>query len=109
MLTTHFRPDIQQFAILRDSSAATALAANVAVRIWLARPQSWPETVRALIVHSAEWTSRMQRHFRGAVTRQQKRALLRRYGYGVPQYERAVLNALNDATLVIKISCCPST
>ena len=102
LLTTHFRPEIQQFTIIRDTSAATALAANIAIRVAVARPESWPETVRALTLHSAEWTDRMQEHFAQATTRQQKRALLRRYGYGVPQYSRAVLSAINDTTLIIE-------
>jgi len=102
LLTTHFRPDVQQFAILRDTSASTALAANLAGRIYVARPGSWPETVRGLIVHSAEWTTRMEQYFRAATTQQQKRALLRRYGYGVPSLPRAVSSALNDATLIVE-------
>jgi hypothetical protein len=102
LLTTGFRPEIQQFTILRDTSAATALAANLAIRVSMARPGSWPETVRGLIVHSAEWTARMKEHFAQARTRQDKRALLRRYGYGVPQYDRSVFSALNDATLIFE-------
>ncbi len=102
LLTTGFRPEVQQFTILRDTSAATALASNLAIKVNLARPDSWPETIRALIVHSAEWTPRMKEHFAQANSRQQKRALLRRYGYGVPQYDRCVLSALNDATLILE-------
>jgi hypothetical protein len=102
LLTTNFRPAIQQFTILSDTSAATALAANIAARILVTRAEAWPETIRGLIVHSAEWTTRMLEYFAQAATRQQKRALLRRYGYGVPQYDRAVLSALNDTTLIIE-------
>ena len=38
------------------TSAATAQAARLAARIAAAHPGLWPETIRALIVHSAEWT-----------------------------------------------------
>ena len=37
-----------------DTSAATAVAAGLAARVWAKYPDLWPETVRALIVHSAD-------------------------------------------------------
>lgn len=61
-----------------------------------------PETVRALIVHSAEWTPAMQRHFQSATTQKAKRPLLRRYGYGVPNLVRALQSANNDLTLIVE-------
>jgi hypothetical protein len=101
LLTTHHNLLERQFAIFRDTSAATALAGNLAGKIWARVPDRWPETVRALIVHSAEWTEAMKKQLAGAnVTR--KVAFLRKYGYGVPDYSRAVLSATNDLTLVVE-------
>ncbi|TIM17657.1 MAG: hypothetical protein E5Y69_36335, partial [Mesorhizobium sp.] len=60
LLTTYHRPDHRHFTTLGDTSAATALAAGMAGSILSARPQLWAETVRALIVHSAEWTPAMR-------------------------------------------------
>src|SRR5665213_3215544 len=56
LLTTHFRPTIRLFDAFGDTSAAAALAANLSAGIMAARPELWPETVRGLLVHSAEWT-----------------------------------------------------
>jgi hypothetical protein len=102
VLTTHYQPQVQQFATIRDTSAATAFAANVAGSILSARPGLWPETLRALIVHSAEWTPSMRAEFSVAGLRQRKLVLMRRYGFGVPSAQRALYSAMNDATLVVE-------
>jgi hypothetical protein len=107
ILTTHHLPLLQQFDIIRDTSAATGIAANLAGRILAGRPQSWPETVRGLLVHSAEWTPAMRAHLSQNPSRQEKLFFLRRYGYGVPNYSRALFSALNDATLVVEDSLYP--
>jgi hypothetical protein len=107
LLTTHYQPLLQHFDIIRDTSAATAMAANLAGRVLAGRPQFWPETVRALLVHSAEWTPAMLAHLSQNASRQEKLALLRRYGYGVPNFGRAVFSALNDTTLVVEDSLHP--
>jgi Subtilase family len=100
LLTTYRDPAIRHFDIFRDTSAATAMAGNLVGRILAAMPQRWPETIRALIIHSAEWTLTMRQQFNAAVSEQQKRSLMRKYGYGVPSYKRAVLSAMNDLTLI---------
>ncbi|HEX2654361.1 MAG TPA: S8 family peptidase, partial [Xanthobacteraceae bacterium] len=56
LLTTYYQPQLRHFTTLGDTSAATALAAKMAGSILAERPQLWSETVRALIVHSSEWT-----------------------------------------------------
>lgn len=101
-LTTHFQPNVQQFDIIRETSGATAFAANLAGRVLAAMPQHWPESIRGLLVHSAEWTPAMLAHLNQNPTRAEKLAFLRRYGYGVPNYGRAVLSTLNDTTLVVE-------
>jgi hypothetical protein len=100
LLTTYRDPGTRHFDIFRDTSAATAMAGNLAGRILAAMPERWPETIRALMIHSAEWTPPVQKQFDAAASEQQKLALLRKYGYGVPSYERAVLSAANDLTLI---------
>ena len=76
------------------------MAGNLAGRILAAMPDRWPETIRALIVHSAEWTPVMRRQFQAATSEQQKRVILGKYGHGVPSCERAIYSALNDLTLI---------
>jgi hypothetical protein len=100
ILTTYHDPATRHFDIFRDTSAATAMAGNLTGRILAAMPERWPETIRAMLIHSAEWTPIIKQQFETAISEQQKRMLLRKYGYGVPSYERAVLSAANDLTLI---------
>lgn len=46
------------------TSSATAQAAGMAAAIMAEHPQMWPETVRALMIHSAQWTPVMREKFR---------------------------------------------
>ncbi len=107
LLTTHHLPQFRQFTVLGDTSAATAMAVNFAGRLLASRPQLWSETVRGLIIHSAEWTTRMKQHLSQVPRRQEKIVLLRRYGYGVPNFDRAGHSSLNDATFVVQDSLQP--
>jgi hypothetical protein len=100
ILTTYHDPATRHFDIFRDTSAATAMAGNLTGRILAAMPERWPETIRGMLIHSAEWTPIIKQQFETAISEQQRRGLLRKYGYGVPSYERAVLSAANDLTLI---------
>lgn len=100
LLTTYRDPAVRHVDIFRDTSAATAMGGHLTGRIMAAMPRRWPETIRALIIHSAEWTPAMRQQFDNATLEQHKRSLLRKYGYGVPDFERAVLSAVNDLTLI---------
>ncbi|KKC25024.1 S8 family peptidase [Sphingobium sp. H39-3-25] len=107
LLTTHYQPNLRLFEAFGDTSGASALGANLAAGIMAARPTLWPETVRGLIVHSAEWTQAMRQHFDAAGSQAQKLAMLRRYGWGVPNLSRALLSASNDATLMVEDALLP--
>lgn len=89
------------------TSAATAQAAHLGAAILAEYPNLWPETVRALIVHSAEWTSTMQRQFNAAQGKRQRVVLKRRYGMGVPDLGRATRSAIDALTLVIQDEITP--
>ena len=103
LLTTSHISNVRSFDFMTDTSCATALASYMAARILSEKPKYWPETIRALIVHSAEWTTEMLAHLPKKTTQVQKRSLLlRRYGYGVPSLERALKSANNDLTLIIE-------
>ena len=60
LLTTSHRPAERSFTTIHATSAATALASRMAAQVMEAYPGLWPETVRGLIVHSAEWTDAMK-------------------------------------------------
>ncbi len=79
-----------------ETSAAAAQAARLAAIIQAEYPSLWSETVRALIIHSAEWTAEMLEEFDFG----ERRNRLRCYGYGVPNIKRALKSASNSVTLV---------
>lgn len=90
------------------TSAATAQAARLAAVVAAEYPSLWPETVRALLVHAAEWTPAMRARFATVGDKKGNRAsLLRRYGFGVPELGRAVRSANDDLTLVAQDSIRP--
>lgn len=107
LITTHFRPHARLFDSFGDTSSAAALAAYFSAKIMAERPELWPETIRALMVHSAEWTSAMRSWFEAADSQTQRAALLRRYGWGVPDLERALRSASNDTTLIVEDALLP--
>lgn len=88
------------FTTTRDTSAATAQVAAIAADVMAAYPDLRPETVRALVVHSAEWTPEMLAELDGARTKTEKVSRLRRYGMGVPSGERALRSAADALTLI---------
>lgn len=107
LVTTHYRPNLRLFDSFGDTSAAAALAVHFSAEIMAERPELWPETVRGLVVHAAEWTPAMRARFDAAASQAQKAALLRRYGWGVPDLARALRSASNDATLMIEDALLP--
>jgi hypothetical protein len=89
------------FATFADTSAATALASKFASELYFYYPNYWPETIRALIVHSADWTSTMLRNRNIiSLTSQEQKDLISKVGYGVPIMERARYSANNSLTLI---------
>jgi hypothetical protein len=102
LLTTFNRPEERPFTVTGDTSAATAQVARMGAQILSGKPELWPETVRALIVHSAEWTPAMLAHLPPNPNKGDQRLIMRRYGYGVPSLEKAVSSLNSDVTLVIE-------
>jgi hypothetical protein len=92
--------DSRLLTVTCATSAATACATHLAASILAEYPSLWAETVRALIVHSAEWTDAMRARFDSAATRGARLALLRRYGMGVPDLARATRSATDAVILV---------
>ncbi|MDE2464764.1 MAG: S8 family peptidase [Alphaproteobacteria bacterium] len=95
------------------TSAAAGLAGNFIGRLQAARPDLWPETHRALTVDSARWPEPIRKKFIGRGThwktssKAEKQQHLREFGYGVPDIERAILSAQNDATLIAQAEIQP--
>lgn len=88
------------------TSAAVGMAGNFVGRMRASLPDLWPETIRALMVDSARWPKPVRKKFigRGAhwrgLRKQERQNLLREFGYGVPNLERAIHSARNELSLV---------
>lgn len=82
------------------TSAATAAAARLGARLIADHPDLWPESIRALIIHSAEWTEKMKTYLNMRNGVRERAALLRYFGYGVPDYDRASRSATNHLALI---------
>jgi len=101
LLTTSANFQRQPLTIVGDTSAASGLAASGCAEVMKAYPDLWAETIRALIVHTADWTSRMKPapNLWGS-KKSTLRDLVRKFGFGVPNIGRAVASAANSVTLV---------
>jgi len=91
-----------------ETSAATAQAARFAATLQARNPAMWPETIRALMVHSASWTPAMLNVCPGFPEDCSKtgsnsiRTLIRTYGYGIPDLHKAQYSATDSLTLIIE-------
>jgi len=92
------------FDVISMTSSATAQASWLAANIWERYPELWPETVRALMIHSADWTPEMKKSVSNKEkwSRTEYRTLLRICGYGVPKLEKALWSASNSVNLIIQ-------
>lgn len=84
------------------TSAATAQAARLAALAMRRYPDYWPETIRGLLPHCAEWTPLMKREIDAArrASKHDLEVLLRTFGWGVPT-EEAVLNSSRQAVTLV--------
>jgi hypothetical protein len=100
LLSTYRDPQVAQFAPFWATSAASAQAAWMAAQIQARYPDAWPETIRGLIVHSADWTQAMRQQFLPDIDKAAYARLLRVCGYGSPSLERALYCMSNSLTLI---------
>jgi len=103
LLTTHHDSTERHFKTFEATSAATALSGKFSAEIYAVYPSLWPETVRALVVHSAEWTEAMKKQFKhGRTPRQQAKHLVRCVGFGVPNIHKAIKSMNNSLALIVE-------
>lgn len=103
LLTTHNQPLDRLFTTSNATSAASALCAGMAARIMATYPRLRPETVRALLVHSARWSDSMRRMFLPEGPNKDHYVnLIRHCGWGVPDLDRALWSAGDSLTLVVE-------
>lgn len=94
----------KSFDTISMTSSATAQAAWLGANIQHHYPELWPETVRALIIHSADWTDSMKSALfeNASPNRSDYRRLLRTCGYGVPDFNKAIWSASNRVNMIIE-------
>lgn len=110
LLTTHHQQDGRLFTTTNATSAACALAGKMAAQLMAEYPVLWPETIRALIVHSAQWTPAMHQTFlpaNGQPTKSQMATLVRHCGFGMPDLDRALWSVANSLTMVCESTLHP--
>lgn len=101
--TSNFRsaPPIRS---MDATSAATAQASRIAAQILASYPDLNPETVRGLLVHSARWPQQLldregiDPHASGQT--ENVKSLMRSYGFGIVDEERALKSLNNEATFL---------
>jgi hypothetical protein len=101
LLSLHHRPTQRLLALTSGTSAACAQVARLCALLSSDYPDLWPETLRALVVHSARWTVPMGQRM-DAGGKVARLALLRRYGYGVPDEARMRRSARDALTLIVQ-------
>ena len=98
--TCHQIPQ-QPLQPFNKTSAATALAARLAARIKVANPELSMLSIRALMIHSAEWTTAMTQLGNSSTK------IMEYCGYGVPQEQRALASDSTNATFIFENEIVP--
>jgi hypothetical protein len=103
LLTTR-RPSVGRSLLTSaaGTSPAAVLAGRYATAIQHNYPDLWPETVRALLVHSCRWSPTMHARCSEGTRRERVKSLLRTFGYGSPDLDRALRSAGHALTMVVE-------
>jgi hypothetical protein len=100
LLTTKSMSIVNDFTTIAATSAATALASNFMAQLRNIYPDSWEETLRGLMVHSASWTEEMKSQLNYDGKKSSIVNMLRTYGYGVPNLIKARESKDNYLTFI---------
>ncbi len=93
---------------IADTSSATALASKFAAELYQRYPEYRPETIRALIIHSAEWSEILLSNKPiNSLSSQEKINLLSRVGYGIPNLAKAQYSAENSLNIIAERELTP--
>ena len=94
LTTSNLHMASKYFTTINATSAATALAARFASLVLADNPEYWPETIKGLFIHTAQWTDQMIHSFPSVDER------LRMCGYGVPNLEKMQSSRANSVTFI---------
>lgn len=90
----------QSFDTFGATSAATAQASWFSGKIASEYPNLWPETTRALVVHSAEWRQTMFDQFGLSHSKTNIGRLMRIFGYGIPNIQKALYSSESSLSMI---------
>lgn len=107
LLSTSHNLQVRQFDTIWATSASCALAAKLAAEIQVANPDAWPETVRGLMVHFADWSDELKQQFLEQDTKTKRAQMLRICGYGIPNDELSIQGDRNHFTYILQQSIQP--
>ncbi|WP_223557125.1 S8 family peptidase [Lysinibacillus sphaericus] len=99
-LTTNNHITQKLYTTINSTSEATAHASWIAAQILNKNPNLWPETVRGLIIHSAEWTNQMLSEIQPITKKGDYLPLLKKYGYGVPNLNNILYSMDNNVNII---------
>ncbi|HCR1903494.1 TPA: S8 family peptidase, partial [Enterobacter asburiae] len=99
----------EYFSSFSETSAATGMAAFFISKLWSQYPNYWPETIRALVVHSATWPRKLLERHAPLRTKQNVESLLRMSGYGCPNLAKAVSSGDQSVNLIVEDTIQPYT
>lgn len=108
LATTGHRDDTA-LSTANATSAATAQVSRLAALAMATYPGYWPESIRGLLVHSAEWTQPMKEQIAVANSVAGKRAVLGRYGWGIPDESALLTSGRRAVTMVVEDEFVPFT
>lgn len=115
LLTASGKTQGNVFESHTDTSAATAEASYLAAKIMAAYPAIKSETIRGLLIHSAEWSEPIynelyrlaNQHVKNVVLQDYKKNILSVCGYGIPDLEKAINCKNNRLSLIVESSIKP--
>lgn len=100
LLTTSASVNDEVLSHIVGTSASVALVSRLIAQLISTFPKFWPETIRALVIHSSEWTGKMREAIKLEKSKSGRTKLLRCFGYGVPNLKRAVSSAQNSLAMI---------
>lgn len=89
-----------RFGSCNATSAATGLAARLASKIKYYNPELSALSIRALLIHSAEWTEQMKDLCSDAHGNLDVKTILHSCGYGVPNEQKAIVSSDSRVTFI---------
>ena len=102
LLSTSKAIQIKPFDTVNATSAAAAQASWFAAKIAYEYPDAWAETVRGLMVHSADWNDAMRNQHERQNNKRDISNLLRTFGFGIPDLDRALYSQESALTYIVQ-------